>query len=63
LNGTVVRCSDAANPMTSASATIQIIDTSQSELIGRNDILQLLHVACHSYSHPIHTDIEHFRSK
>ena len=32
LNGTVVRCSDARNPMTSASTTIQIIDTSQSEL-------------------------------
>jgi hypothetical protein len=32
LNGTVVRCSDVANPMTSASTTIQIIDTSQSEL-------------------------------
>jgi hypothetical protein len=26
LNGTVVNCSDAANPMTSASTTIQIID-------------------------------------
>ena len=33
LNGTVVRCSDVADPMTSASTTIQIIDTSQSELI------------------------------
>ena len=31
LNGTVVRCSDVANPMLSASTTIQIIDTSQSE--------------------------------
>ena len=31
LNGTVVRCSDVANPLTSASTTIQIIDTSQSE--------------------------------
>ena len=33
LNGTVVRCSDVANPMTSASTTIQIIDTSQGELV------------------------------
>ena len=32
LNGTLVRCSDVANPMTSALTTIQIIDTSQSEL-------------------------------
>ena len=31
LNGSVVRCSDIANPMTSASTTILIIDTSQSE--------------------------------
>ena len=31
LNGTVVNCSDVANPMISASTTIQIIDTSQSE--------------------------------
>ena len=31
LNGTVVRCSDVADPMISASTTIQIIDTSQSE--------------------------------
>ena len=31
LNGTVVHCSDVANPMTSASTTIQIIDTSQGE--------------------------------
>ena len=31
LNGTVVNCSDVADPMTSASTTIQIIDTSQSE--------------------------------
>ena len=29
LNGTVVRCSDLADPMTSASTTIQIIDASQ----------------------------------
>ena len=28
LNGTVVRCMDVANPMISASTTIQIIDTS-----------------------------------
>ena len=27
LNGIVVRCSDAANPMTSASTTIQLFDT------------------------------------
>ena len=34
LNGTVVRCADLANPMTSVSnTTIQIIDTSQSEFI------------------------------
>ena len=33
LNGTVVRCSDATNPMTMlASSTIQIIETTQSEL-------------------------------
>ena len=32
LNGTAVRCADVANPMTSASTTIQIIDISQSEL-------------------------------
>ena len=29
LNGTVVRCSDVANPMISASTTIEIIDTSK----------------------------------
>ena len=29
LNGTVVRCSDVANPMTSASTTIQIIGISE----------------------------------
>ena len=32
-NGTVVRCSDVANPMTSASTILQIIDTSQSQLL------------------------------
>ena len=32
LNGTVVRCTDVANPTTSASTTIQIIDSNQSEL-------------------------------
>ena len=32
LNGTVVRCGDLANPTTSASTTLQIVDTSQSEL-------------------------------
>ncbi|MCG8621709.1 MAG: hypothetical protein MJE68_06880 [Proteobacteria bacterium] len=32
LNGTVVRCSDAANQTISASATIHIIDSNQSEL-------------------------------
>ena len=49
LNGTVVRCSDAANPMTMlASSTIQIIETTQSELTIINDILQILCVACHS---------------
>ena len=31
-NGTVVLCADVANPMTSASTTIQIINISQSEL-------------------------------
>ena len=31
-NGTVVRCSDVANSMSSASTAIKIIDTSQSEL-------------------------------
>ena len=31
-NGAVVRCADVANPMMSASTTIQIIDISQSEL-------------------------------
>ena len=34
LNGTVVRCTDVANPMTSASTTIRIINTRQSELIN-----------------------------
>ena len=29
LNGTVVRCTDVANPMTSASTTIQVIDISE----------------------------------
>ena len=29
LNGTVVRCSDVGNPMTSASTTIKIIDISE----------------------------------
>ena len=32
LNGTVIRCSDVSNPMSLASTTIIIIDTSQSEL-------------------------------
>ena len=31
LNGTEVRCSDVANPMTSASTAIHIIDISQSK--------------------------------
>ena len=35
LNGTVVQCADVANPMTSASTTIQIIGTTQSELVMR----------------------------
>jgi hypothetical protein len=33
LNGTIVRCSDVANPFVLASTTILIIDTNQSELI------------------------------
>ena len=37
LNGTVVRCSDVTNPMTSASTTIQIIDTSQSAFVKENN--------------------------
>ena len=44
LNGTVVRCSDVANPMTSASTTIRIINTSQSELIF---FTLDTHVICH----------------
>jgi hypothetical protein len=46
LNGRVVRCSDVINPMTSASTTIQIIDTSQSELFiasYNHIILKILH--------------------
>ena len=34
LNGTVVHCVDAINPMTSASTTIKIIDTSNSKLLA-----------------------------
>ena len=33
LNGTVVNCTDLANTMTSATTTIQIIDSNQSELV------------------------------
>ena len=33
LNGTVIRCSDVANPTSSASTIIQIIDISLSEYI------------------------------
>ena len=33
LNGTVVHCSDAVNPMTSASTTIQIIDVNNSKFV------------------------------
>jgi glutamine phosphoribosylpyrophosphate amidotransferase len=33
LNGTVVNCTNVANPMTSASTTMQIIDTSQCEYV------------------------------
>ena len=33
LNGTVVNCTDLANTTTSATATIQIIDSNQSELV------------------------------
>ena len=36
LNGTVVRCMEAGNMTLSASTTIQIIDTSQSELADLN---------------------------
>ena len=39
LNGTVVHCTDIANTMTSASTTILIIDTSESELYTYNFIL------------------------
>ena len=35
LNGTVVQCADVANPMTPASTIIQIIGTTQSELVMR----------------------------
>ena len=33
LNGTVVRCADLTDSMISASTTIQIIDTGQSEFV------------------------------
>jgi hypothetical protein len=56
LNGTVVRCSDITNPMASASTTIQIIDTSQSELIMIISY-RSLHVACHWYYHLTKTKI------
>ena len=32
LNGSVIRCMDVGNPVSSASTTIQIIDSNQSEL-------------------------------
>jgi hypothetical protein len=33
-NGTVIRCLDLSDPMTSAGTTIQIINTSQSEFVN-----------------------------
>jgi hypothetical protein len=37
LNGTVVRCSDLTDPSISAATAIQIIDTSQSEFITKEN--------------------------
>ena len=62
LNGTIVCCSDVANSLTSASTTIQIIDSE----------LALVSSCCHpflayftSYINfrpaPIHSNAEHFR--
>ena len=50
LNGTVVNCMDPGNSMASALTTIQIIDTSQSEL--DNNYHSLFHVP--SFIHCIH---------
>ena len=43
LNGTVIQCSDVSNPMSLASTTVIIIDTSQSELPSNHIMLKSLH--------------------
>ena len=58
LNGTVVRCSDVANPMTSASTRIQIIDASQSELAYYH-VQHCARYYIHNHTrHPIHSNTE-----
>ena len=44
LNGTVVGCSDVANPMTSASTIIQLFDTTTISELAKNIIILLLSV-------------------
>ena len=54
-NGTVVHCSDIANPMTSASTMIQIINSNQSELVAH-----YLYITCfHAYMHESSIDYQY----
>ena len=57
LNGTVVQCMEGGNMMTSALTTIQIIDTSQSELLISILILTFIQI---QYRHPIHSNTEQY---
>ena len=45
LNGTVVHCMDAVNAMSSASTTIQIIDTSNGE-VGCANLFIIIMLSC-----------------
>ena len=63
LNGTVVRCSDAANQTISVSTTIHIIDSSQSELayLGYSLLRYITGLVIYRHTSILCSSIKHFR--
>ena len=62
LNGTEVRCSDLSDPMISATTTIQIVDTNQSEFVKKTNICILYSYSESHHRFPsVHPNIEGFR--
>ena len=66
LNGTVVRCSDLTDSMISASTTIQIIDTSQSEFARNSNnsinFYIIMHIIDFQYTPTLRISAEHYET-